>query len=130
MRFWRGFGWGVGTVAGVGALGAILFARPLVRRLAGGVVGRVATDGKYDENMVEMFTAAVGRHPRVLLETVLRAERGKAISRPLYTTKRFLHFDDLMFIPAQLAVMPTLRAPVHPRGLALRPGHPATGGCH
>lgn len=107
MSFWRGVAWGAGAAAGIGVLGAVLGARPLINGLAGSVAGRIMGDGKMDENMAEMFTAAVGRHPRVLLETALRAERGKAISRPLYTTKKFLHFDDLMFVPAQLATLPT-----------------------
>ncbi|HWI60200.1 MAG TPA: FMN-binding glutamate synthase family protein [Symbiobacteriaceae bacterium] len=107
MSFWRGVAWGAGAAAGAGIIGAVLAARPLVNQLAGGVAGRIMGDGKYDENMAEMFTSAVGRHPRVLLETFLRAERGQAISRPLYTTKQFMHFDDLMFVPAQLARLTT-----------------------
>jgi glutamate synthase domain-containing protein 2 len=107
MTFWRGFGWGAGAMAGVGLIGALFGTRPLINRVVGSITGRVMGDGKYDENAAEMFTSSLGRHPRVLLETALRAERGKAISRPLYTTKKFLHFDDLMFIPAQLAKLPT-----------------------
>ncbi len=107
MSFWRGVGYGAACMAGLGALAAGLMARPMVNRLAGGIATRVMTDGKYDENIAEMMAAATGRQPRVLLETALRAERGRTISRPLYTTKRFLHFDDLMFIPAQLSTMPT-----------------------
>ncbi|HLN65218.1 MAG TPA: FMN-binding glutamate synthase family protein [Symbiobacteriaceae bacterium] len=107
MSFWRGVVWGAGAVLGLGAVGAVLGARPLINSVAGSVAGRIMGDGKMDENLAEMFTSAVGRHPRVLLETALRAERGKAISRPLYTTKKFLHFDDLMFVPAQLAKLPT-----------------------
>lgn len=107
MAFWRGVGMGAGLMAGLGAVGAALFARPLMNRFAGKLAGRFLGDGKYDENLFEMATTATGRHPRVLMETFLRAERGKSISRPLYTTKRFLHFDDLMFVPAQLAKLPT-----------------------
>lgn len=107
MAFWRGFGLGAGALAGLGAIGAALFARPLINRLTGFMVGRFTGEGKYDQNIGELYTSALGRHPRVLMETALRAERGKAISRPLYTTKKFLHFDDLMFIPAQLSRFPT-----------------------
>lgn len=107
MSFWRGVAWGAGTAAGVGVISVLLGAEPLINKLVGRITGRIMGDGKMDENLAELFTASVGRHPRVLLETALRAERGKAISRPLYTTKRFLHFDDLMFIPAQLAKLPT-----------------------
>jgi len=107
MTFWRGVGLGAGLMAGLGAIGGALFARPLINRLTGTMTARFLGDGKYDQNLGEMYTTMVGRHPRVLMETFLRAERGKAISRPLYTTKRFLHFDDLMFIPAQLAKLPT-----------------------
>ncbi|MFZ5813697.1 MAG: FMN-binding glutamate synthase family protein [Bacillota bacterium] len=107
MAFWRGVGLGAGLMAGLGAIGATLFARPLINRVTGSMAARFMGDGKYDQNIGEMFTTALGRHPRVLMETFLRAERGKAISRPLYTTKKFLHFDDLMFIPAQLAKLPT-----------------------
>lgn len=107
MSFWRGFGWGAGALLGLGVISAGLAAEPLINRAVGGLVNRVGKDGKYDENIAELFTSALGRHPRVLLETQLRAERGKAIARPLYSTKKFLHFDDLMFVPAQLFVMPT-----------------------
>lgn len=107
MSFWRGVTWGAGALLGLGAIGAALAAEPLINQVVGGLVARVGKNGKYDENMAEMYTTSLGRHPRVALETQLRAERGKAIARPLYTTKRFLHFADLMFVPAQLAVMPT-----------------------
>jgi len=107
MSFWRGVAWGAGAATGLGIVGAALGSRALVSRTAGNMSARLMGDGKYDENVAEMFTASTGRHPRVLLETFLRAERGKAISRPLYTTKKFLHFDDLMFVPAQLAKLPT-----------------------
>ncbi len=105
--FWRGFGWGAGALVGLGAISAVLAAEPLINRAVGGMVNRIGKDGKYDENMAEVYTSSLGRHPRVLLETQLRAERGRAISRPLYTTKQHMHFDDLMFVPAQLATMPT-----------------------
>ncbi|HEY8348153.1 MAG TPA: FMN-binding glutamate synthase family protein [Symbiobacteriaceae bacterium] len=111
MSFWRGVLWGAaGTVAGAGLVGGLLtrrVTRGLMHRAAARVTGEIMETGKYDANMAEMFTAMVGRHPRVLLETALRAERGQAISRPLFTTKRFIHFDDLMFIPAQLSTLPT-----------------------
>ncbi|HYG60616.1 MAG TPA: FMN-binding glutamate synthase family protein [Symbiobacteriaceae bacterium] len=106
MSFWRGAAWGAGALTAVGVAGALL-ARPLTNRLVGAIAGRIMGDGNYGENMAEMYPVMVGRHPRVLLETFLRAERGKTISRPLYTTKQHLHFDDLMFIPAQLAKLPT-----------------------
>lgn len=107
MSFWRGLLWGAGTVAGAGILGGLYFRRTLANRAAASLTEELMGRGKYDANMAELFTAMVGRHPRVLLETALRAERGKAISRPLFTTKQFIHFDDLMFIPAQLATLPT-----------------------
>lgn len=107
MTFWRGVLWGAGTVAGVGLLGGLYLSRSLPNRAAAGLTGKLLGQAKYDANIAEMYTAMVGRHPRVLLETALRAERGKAISRPFYTTKKFIHFDDLMFIPAQLANLPT-----------------------
>ncbi|HEY3368423.1 MAG TPA: FMN-binding glutamate synthase family protein [Symbiobacteriaceae bacterium] len=107
MSFWRGVALGAGATVGLGIISSALFARPLVNKAVGSALRPIAGDGKYDENLAEMFTSAVGRHPRVLLETTLRAEHGKAISRPLYTTKQFLHFDDLMFTPAQLAKLPT-----------------------
>ena len=107
MTFWRGVVWGAGAVAGLGAVGAGLLARPLLNRLVGGTYGKIMGQGKYDENIGEMLPIMTGRHPRVLLETSLRAERGMRISRPLYTSKQFIHFDDLMFIPAQMAKLPT-----------------------
>ncbi len=107
MTFWRGVGLGAGLMAGLGAIGGALLARPIINRVTGSIAGRFMGEGKYDQNIGEMYSVSLGRHPRVLMETFLRAERGKAISRPLYTTKKFLHFDDLMFIPAQLAKLPT-----------------------
>ncbi len=107
MTFWRGVAWGAGAVVGLGAIGAMTMIRPLMNRMARSMAGPIFHDGKYDENLAEMMTVNLGRNPRVLLETFLRAERGKAISRPLYTPKKFLSFDDLTFIPAQMAKLPT-----------------------
>lgn len=107
MTFWRGIFWGAASA--LGAAGALLWAMrvPVVRRLTGQVVEKMTGVGNYGHNLSEVWINSIGRQPRVLLETMLRAERGARISRPLYTTKRFVHFDDLMFIPAQMARLPT-----------------------
>lgn len=106
MTFWRGVFWGAASA--IGAAGALLWATrvPLARRFAGQMVEKMTGVGNYGHNLSEVWVNSIGRQPRVLLETMLRAEHGQRISRPLYTTKRFLHFDDLMFIPAQMAKLP------------------------
>lgn len=107
MPFWRGIFWGAASA--LGAAGALIWAArvPLTRRMTGQVIEKMTGVGNYGHNLSEIWVNAIGRQPRVLVETMLRAERGTKISRPLYTPKRFLHFDDLMFIPAQMERLPT-----------------------
>jgi methylamine---glutamate N-methyltransferase subunit C len=107
MSFWRGIL--VGAAAAIGGAGALFWAArvPLARKVAGQAIEKLTGTGNYTHNLAEVWINSIGRQPRVLFETMLRAEHGRRIARPLYTTKRFLHFDDLMFIPAQLSRLPT-----------------------
>lgn len=106
MTFWRGILVGVAGALGLGTLGAVAFGRPMLRAALGRVIRRLMTD-RYSENLFEGYTMMQQRPPRVMVEVALRAQEGKPISRPWGTPKRFVHFDNLMFVPAQLAQLPT-----------------------
>lgn len=117
MTFWRGILLGAVGVLGLGALGAVAFGRPLVKAAMGRMLKRVLTD-RYDRNLFEGYTMLQQRPPRLQVEIALRAQAGKPLSRPWGTPKRFLHLDNLMFVPAQLAQLPTPDAtPVETRTL-------------
>ncbi|WP_018131528.1 FMN-binding glutamate synthase family protein [Effusibacillus pohliae] len=88
----------------VGMMG-IFFARTGIKYGLGLLLERIMKD-RYAENIWEMVTAMHRIHPRIVVENSLRAESGKLIKRPFGTPRRFLHFDGLVFSPAQLAIFP------------------------
>ncbi len=101
----------VGSIAGgiiillLGLLITRLYFRTFVQRIFGLVIGRLLKD-KYPENLMELWSAVKRTSLLNVLEISLRAEHGKIIQRPLGSSKQFLGFDGLMFIPAQLARLP------------------------
>lgn len=102
---------GIGTIAGGTVLvflaiflGKRLF-RTITQRLFGLVVNRVLSD-KYPENLMELWSAIRRTSWQFILEISLRAQEGKIIKRPLGSAKKFLGFDGLMFVPAQMARLP------------------------
>lgn len=78
------------------------FARPVLRKVMGEIIAtatnRLLSD-KYTQNIAELLPSLNRFSVLNLLETSLRAEDGKIITRPLGTPKHFLGFENLMFAP-------------------------------
>ncbi|MDQ7093854.1 FMN-binding glutamate synthase family protein [Desulfosporosinus sp. PR] len=81
------------------------FFRTLVQRLFGLVLERLLDD-KYHENLMELWGAVRRTSVQNILEISLRAEQGKLIERPLGSSRRLPQYDNLMFVPAQMARLP------------------------
>lgn len=79
--------------------------RNIVQRLFSLVIGRLLEDD-YSENLMELWNATHRTSILNILETSLRAQTGKIIKRPLGSSKKFPHYDSLMFVPAQMARLP------------------------
>lgn len=79
--------------------------RKIVQRLFGLVVGRLLEDD-YSENLMELWSATHRTTITNILEISLRAQTGKIIKRPLGSAKKFPHYDNLLFVPAQMARLP------------------------
>ncbi|MDA8440906.1 MAG: FMN-binding glutamate synthase family protein [Peptococcaceae bacterium] len=76
--------------------------KPVLRHLIGKQIsdfmGRLLSD-KYTQNLMEVWPAGKRLSVLNILETELRAQNGKIITRPLGSPKHFLGFDGLMFAP-------------------------------
>lgn len=79
--------------------------RTIVQRLFGLVLGRLLEDD-YSENLMELWSATRRTSVTNILEMSLRAQSGKIIKRPLGSAKKFPHYDNLLFVPAQMARLP------------------------
>ncbi|MGI6093052.1 MAG: FMN-binding glutamate synthase family protein [Veillonellaceae bacterium] len=86
-------------------IASLFLAKPLMRY----VISRVTNDAMakllsddYDQNLAELLPSLKRFSLLNLLEMSLRAESGKAITRPLGSPKQFLGFDNLMFSPRQM----------------------------
>jgi methylamine---glutamate N-methyltransferase subunit C len=101
----------VGSFVGLGLLGILAFFigksmfRTIVQRIFNLVLGRLLEDD-YSENLAELWSATRRTSVQNIIETSLRAQSGKIIKRPLGTYKTLNHYDNLMFVPAQLARLP------------------------
>ncbi|MHB1653603.1 MAG: FMN-binding glutamate synthase family protein [Desulfitobacteriaceae bacterium] len=102
---------GVGVLAGgilfiflAVLLGKRLF-RSKIQAFFGVVINRLLSD-EYSENVMELWSAVRRTSWQFILEISLRAQEGKIIKRPLGSAKKFLGFDGLMFVPAQMARLP------------------------
>ena len=84
------------------------FFRTVVQRLFDLVFTRLLND-PFEENLMEFWSAVKRTSVQNILEISLRAETGKIIKRPLGSPKPFNHYDNLLFIPAQM-----VRIPVEP----------------
>jgi glutamate synthase domain-containing protein 2 len=69
------------------------------------ILVRLMSD-RYSENLWELVSALTRMSPQIVLENALRSHKGGVIERPMGSTRKFLHFDGLVFSPAQLAVLP------------------------
>lgn len=86
-------------------LATILLAKPITRYvtkiIADHMVSLLLTD-KYTQNLAELLPSLKRFSVLNLLELSLRAEEGKAITRPLGSPKHYLGFENLMFTPHQM----------------------------
>ncbi|NLO97884.1 MAG: FMN-binding glutamate synthase family protein [Peptococcaceae bacterium] len=57
----------------------------------------------YKENLAELVNAGKRTSIQNIIEIDLKAAHGNLMTRPLGTSKRFNHFDNLMFLPQPLA---------------------------
>jgi len=88
-------------------LSALIFfagpiARYVVKLVTDDALDKLLTD-KYTQNLFELLPALKRLSVLNMVESGLRAETGKIISRPLGTPKHFLGFENLMFVPRQLS---------------------------
>ncbi len=94
------------TAGIVGSISMILASRVIPHQVTK-LIGSVFMTDSYDENLLELFSAAKRVGPQVIAETNLRAEEGLTIARPLGTPVTFIHLDGLAFNPAILHKLPT-----------------------
>lgn len=101
----------IGSLIGFGILGILLFFigkrlfRTVVQRLFTLFLRRLLEDD-YSENLMELWSAVQRSSMQNILEMSLRAQTGKIIKRPLGTYRKLNHYDNLMFVPAQMARLP------------------------
>jgi len=83
-----------------------LFIKPIVDRVSDDLGEKILTDN-YTENLWEMYTTSKKVTPQLLVETTLRAEKGKPISRPFGSPYKFSDWNKLLFNPVHLKRLPT-----------------------
>ncbi|WP_241236319.1 FMN-binding glutamate synthase family protein [Brevibacillus marinus] len=105
IRFWITFAASVAGMALILLLGACLL-RPVIHWIVGNFLRRLMSD-TYAENLLEMLPAFLRMKPHLVFENSLRAHSGKVIERPFGSPRRFPHFDQLVFSPAQVHHFPT-----------------------
>lgn len=105
------FTWIISTLIGsllalilVGLLGIVCF-RGIGQWLLSRFMKPLMSE-RYAGNIWEMVTALTRMNPIVVMENSLRAASGAVIERPFGSPRKFLHFDGLIFSPAQLATFP------------------------
>lgn len=94
------------TVGVLGAAGSILLGRAVVKRTINSSLKRLMVDS-YPENLWEMVSVSRKFGLQNILETNLRAQRGKIIERPFGSPRKFPNLDSIMFNFAQLNSLPT-----------------------
>lgn len=101
----------IGSFIGFGFLGILVFFigkrlfRTVIQRLFAQSLGRLLEDD-YSENLMELWSAVRRSSIQNIFEMSLRAQTGKIIKRPLGSYKKLNHYDNLMFVPAQMARLP------------------------
>ncbi|MFC4023280.1 FMN-binding glutamate synthase family protein [Oceanobacillus longus] len=69
-------------------------------------MGEIIFTDSYQENLMEMIPGFKHMGIQNSLENNLRAETGDVLHRPLGSSKKWPHFDNMTFIPAQLSPFP------------------------
>jgi len=80
----------------------ILLAKPILRIVIGKIAAKATKrllSDKYTQNIAELWSSVNRYSVLNLIESSLRAETGKTITRPLGSPKHFLGFENLMFSP-------------------------------
>ncbi|GGA33147.1 FMN-binding glutamate synthase family protein [Kroppenstedtia guangzhouensis] len=103
--FWQGFAVTLPAVLVVAGLAA-LFSRNIIQRIFGSALRSILTE-TYSKNLMEIFSSGRRFHTQNIVEMALRSETDQGIHRSLGTPYPEKGWDRLMFLPAQLAVMPT-----------------------
>lgn len=105
---WFMFGSFVGSLAAVVLSGmlALLCSRGIIKWIVGRFTKRLMSN-PYESNIWEMVTAMTRINPITVVENSLRAASGAVIERPFGSPRKFLHFEGLVFSPAQLSTLPT-----------------------
>nr|WP_249730457.1 FMN-binding glutamate synthase family protein [Paenibacillus sp. J2TS4] len=83
----------------------IILFKPITQSLLALFMKRLMSE-RYPANIWEMVTALTRTSPIKVIENSLRAASGAIIERPFGSPRKFLNFDGLTFVPAQLAVLP------------------------
>lgn len=101
----------IASFIGFGLLGILFFFvgkrlfRTVVQRIFNLFLGRLLKDD-FSENLMELWSAVRRTSVQNIVEMSLRAQTGKIIKRPLGTYRTLNHYDNLMFVPAQMARLP------------------------
>lgn len=103
--FWLAFIASLVTMIAVGIL-FLAFYRPILKRMAGRVIRLFLTE-TYSKNVWEIFSSGKRFNPFNIVQNALRSEQKQSIVRSMGTPYKMVDFDGLMFLPAQLAVLPT-----------------------
>lgn len=80
--------------------------RRFIDSLIDSAVARLVQD-EYTENLAELLTTAQKVSPRVLLETVLRAEKGRPLTRPFGSPVILSAWEKILLNPVQTFHLPT-----------------------
>lgn len=104
-HFWQGFAVTLPAVILMAIL-TVLLARNVIKWIFGSVLRLILTE-TYSRNLMEIFSSGRRYHTQNIVEMALRSETDQAIQRSLGTPYPEKGWDRVMFLPAQLAVMPT-----------------------
>lgn len=75
--------------------------RYIIKKITNDATTKLLTDD-YTQNLAELLPSLKRFSVINLIETSLRAQTGKALTRPLGSPKHFLGYDNLMFSPQQM----------------------------
>lgn len=95
------------VAASIAGSTALFFgARAVISQLTKSI-GKILMTDPYDQNLLELFSAAYRVGAQTIAETNLRAGTGDVINRPLGSPRQFLDFNGVAFSPAYLKTLPT-----------------------
>ena len=89
------------TAGAIGLAGSIFLARLAFNKVFDWATDLVMTED-YDDNLMEFYSAGSRMGAQNIVETNMRAEKGRALQRPLGSPRKFQGFNHLMFNTAQL----------------------------